>query len=227
MLKNNKYMLLVRNKKIKEKDFIQFTTGFTLVEMLVSIAVFMSVMVIAIGSFISILNANKKSQAMKTVVDNVTFAVDSISRSIKIGKNYKCDDGATKESITLLNSCSDGGNLIQYYNEADDKYIQYIFIKSENIEEEGDGNIQKRICDGDGVCDSNGWQSMTGPVENIDIKNMKFYVLGTDTEGNTWGEKKQPRVIITVEGTSGDKNMISNTSFMLQTMVSQMDRVRN
>lgn len=216
---------MLKNKKISK---IRSITGFTLVEMLVSIAVFMTVMVIAVGSFISILNANKKSQAMKTVVDNVTFAVDSISRSIKVGSNYKCALNATKNSITLLSSCPDGGNLIQYYNTVGGNYVQYIFIKTEDMEEnEGEGNIQKRVCNTEESCDTNGWQSMTGPVSNVNIKNMKFYVLGADTEGQERGSRKQPRVVITVEGSSGEQNMVSNTSFMLQTMISQMDRLRN
>jgi type II secretory pathway pseudopilin PulG len=210
--------MIKSSKKIEE--------GFTLVEMLVSIAVFMTVMVIAVGSFISILNANKKSQAMKTVVDNITFAVDSISRSIKVGNNYKCDDNATKESIELSNSCPNGGNLIQYYNVVDKTYVQYIFIKTDDIVSDIEGNIQKRICqpnkDGCGA-----WRSMTGPVSNINIKNMKFYVLGADTDGQQRGSREQPRVIITVEGASGDENMYSNTSFMLQTTISQMDRVKD
>lgn len=213
-------MLFFRSKKTEKE-------GFTLVEMLVSIAVFMTVMTIAVGSFISILNANRKSQAMKTVVDNVTFAIDSISRSIKTGQDYKCANG-TKDSVELLTSCPDGANFIQYYNSTDGKYTQYIFVKTEDIDPDslGEGNIQKRICSLDnGGCGD--WQSMTGPVSNINIKNMKFYVLGTGTEALPYGSKKQPRVIITVEGASGDESVYSNTSFMLQTTVSRMYRLSN
>ncbi len=222
MLKNNKNMLFFKNKE----------KGFTLVEMLVSIAVFMTVMTIAVGSFISILNANKKSQAMKTVVDNVTFAIDSISRGIKIGTEYKCgtNDNVNKNSVSLsTTNCVDGSNLIQYYNEISGEYIQYIFVKTEDVNLDGDrgeGNIQKRICDSDNSgCDE--WQSMTGPVSNINIKNMRFYILGIGTSNEPRGSREQPRVIITAEGASGDQSMYSNTSFMLQTMVSQINRIRN
>ena len=218
MLKSNKNMLFFKSKE----------KGFTLVEMLVSIAVFMTVMTIAVGSFISILNANKKSQAMKTVVDNVTFAIDSISRSIKTGQDYKCANSTKDSKVELITSCSEGGNFIQYYNSTDGKYTQYIFVKTEDIDSDslGEGNIQKRICslDNDSCGD---WQSMTGPVSNINIKNMKFYVLGTGTEALPYGSKKQPRVIITVEGASGDESVYSNTSFMLQTTVSRMYRLAN
>lgn len=223
MLKSNKNMLSFRSNKIEEK-------GFTLVEMLVSIAVFMTVMTIAVGSFISILNANKKSQAMKTVVDNVTFAIDSISRSIKTGIDYKCGINiSSKNNFDLSETnCADGSSLIQYYNEVSGEYIQYIFVKTDDIDpgSVGEGNIQKRICSSDnGDCGE--WQSMTGPVSNINIKNMRFYVLGTETDGQPRGSREQPRVIITVEGASGDQNMYSNTSFMLQTMVSQINRIRD
>ncbi|MFA5934475.1 MAG: prepilin-type N-terminal cleavage/methylation domain-containing protein [Candidatus Paceibacterota bacterium] len=214
--------------------------GFTLVEMLVSIAVFMSVMVVAVGAFISIINANRKSQAMKSVVDNVTFAVDSISRSIKVGNDYRCTESTNANGNPefilgefSVNGCSDGGNVFQYYDINNGRLVQYVFLNSDYLRTipngENQGNIQRRYCDiseSGNDCTSS-WQSLTGPINNIDIKNMKFYVLGTGTEGETRNyerTRRQPRVIITVEGSSGDSSQISNTNFMLQTTVSQMDR---
>ena len=221
------------NKRIRKGGLL---TGFTLVEMLVAIAVFMSVMVIAMGSFISILNASRKSQAMKIVVDNVTFAVDSISRSMKVGNDYKCASSIDGSTFTFgSDDCASGTNVFQYYDISNNKYVQYIFLKSSYLREHGgenEGNIQRRYCVGDNTdCDTTGgWQSLTGPINSIDIKNMKFYVLGTGTEAETRNAsrtRKQPRVIITVEGSSGDVTQMSTTNFMLQTTISQMDRNNN
>ncbi len=226
MLKN-KDQKIIRGRILK---------GFTLVEMLVAIAVFMSVMVIAMGSFISILNASRKSQAMKIVVDNVTFAVDGISRSMKVGNDYRCSNQNNGFSVDFsISNCADGGNAFQYYDISNNRYVQYIFLKSTWLRGDGkenQGNIQRRYCDVDTGCPDNstGWQSLTGPINSIDIKNMKFYVLGTGTEGETRNDgrtRRQPRVVITVEGSSGDVVNMSATNFMLQTTVSQMDRNNN
>ena len=102
------------NQRLKNKNR-SLLEGFTLVEMLVAIAVFMSVMVVAIGALMSIINANKKNQAIKSVVDNVTFALDSISRDMRSGINYKCSpDGSSYTSDNCINSVSTGINYIQY-----------------------------------------------------------------------------------------------------------------
>ena len=64
--------------------------GFSLVEMLVAIAVFMSVMVVAVSALITIINSNKEAESIKATTDNVTFAIEGISRDMRIGTNYRC-----------------------------------------------------------------------------------------------------------------------------------------
>jgi type II secretory pathway pseudopilin PulG len=219
-------MRIYSNNKIIRKG--RLLTGFTLVEMLVSIAVFMSVMVVAMGSLISIINANRKSQAIKNTVDNITFVLDSISRKVQLGDDYICSNGVSIDFSCSGDegcNCSIGGNAIQYYDKNKDKIIQYVFIKSPN-EENGDGNIQQRICDNLGsICGGFGdWQNLTGPVSNVNIKNMTFYVLGVGANDDSTpsGDRRQPRIIITAEGLVGSEN--SGGNFMLQTSISKTGR---
>jgi prepilin-type N-terminal cleavage/methylation domain-containing protein len=59
--------------------------GFTLIELLVSIALFSIVMTIALGAIITIADSNKKARSLMSVMNNLNFAVDNISRSFSTG----------------------------------------------------------------------------------------------------------------------------------------------
>jgi prepilin-type N-terminal cleavage/methylation domain-containing protein len=194
--------------------------GFTLVEMLVSVAIFLSVMIIAVGSLISIINANRKSQGIKSVVDNVTFAIESISRDTRNGTNYKCLGSNADADF----NCSSGGPEVSYLPSGGANLVHYRF-KSLGLAF-GEGNIQKCIETGAASgCDSNSsnWQSMTAPTVNI--TNMVFYVLGLGKPGGVGQtDGRQPRVIITAQGVITDKDG-TQTSFNLQTTASERARL--
>lgn len=80
-------MLINKNKKEK----FQQSKGFTLIELLVSLALFSIVIVIILGAIISISDANKKARSLMTVMNNLNFAVDSMTRSFKTGSNPNDD----------------------------------------------------------------------------------------------------------------------------------------
>lgn len=191
--------------------YLKKDKGFTLVEMLVSIAVFMIVMTVAVGSLVSIINANKKAQAIKNIINNINFAIESISKDMRMGTDYSCLTDSGVET-----TCLAYGNVGVKYKNAEGNYIRYRFVRSDDVGI-GQGNIQRS--DDDGTT----WQSLTAPTVNVNITNMKFYVLGIGTKNLTYGAKKQPRVIITLEGTSGANNG-SQTYFNMQTTVSQRAR---
>lgn len=68
--------------------------GFTLIEIIVSLAVFIVVAVIAVGAFLRILDANKQAQALETAMTNANFALDSMTRDLRVGYGYDCYNGA-------------------------------------------------------------------------------------------------------------------------------------
>jgi type II secretory pathway pseudopilin PulG len=204
--------LIRRDKNTTSK----LVCGFTLVEMLVAIAVFMSVMVVAVTALISIVNANRKSQAIKSVVDNVTFAIDSISRDMRSGTDYRCGDLSSSGLLSDGSDCGNGSGGIQYKN-PDNTFTQYRFVSTE---ESPIANIQKRSCTPN--CAS--WLAMTAPISNVNITNMTFYVLGSETSLSARGSRRQPRAIITLEGVAGDDTKGTKTTFQIQTTVSQSVR---
>ncbi|MEN9614165.1 MAG: hypothetical protein RLZZ347_472 [Candidatus Parcubacteria bacterium] len=64
------------------------SAGFTLLEMIVAIFIFSIVVTIASGAMLSMISANRKAQALKTVMNNVNLALDSMSRDIRFGASY-------------------------------------------------------------------------------------------------------------------------------------------
>ena len=76
-----------------KKQSIQ--SGFSLVEMMVAIAIFMVVAVVAVSALLKIVDADRKSKTLQDTVNNINFAMDSITREIRVGSAYTCGSGST------------------------------------------------------------------------------------------------------------------------------------
>jgi len=79
--------------------------GFTLIEILVSLAIFSVVAVIAIGALVRVTSANRQAQAIQSGVNNVSFIIDTISREMRTGTFYNCSTNPSFSAITF-NGCS-------------------------------------------------------------------------------------------------------------------------
>src|SRR6185312_12226251 len=64
--------------------------GFTLIEVMVSVAIFSLVMVIALGALLAISVSDRKAESLKSVINNLNFSLDSLSRSIRTGTSWNC-----------------------------------------------------------------------------------------------------------------------------------------
>lgn len=64
--------------------------GFTLIEMIVAIAIFMVVAVVAVGSLVRIVALNRQAQTLQSSVNNVSFALDSLAREVRQGSKISC-----------------------------------------------------------------------------------------------------------------------------------------
>lgn len=76
---------------------ILFNKGFTLIEMMVALALFTIVITIASGSILSLIGANAKGQGEQNTMSTITFALDSMTREIRTGISYY---GTTMAIIT-------------------------------------------------------------------------------------------------------------------------------
>jgi prepilin-type N-terminal cleavage/methylation domain-containing protein len=183
----------MRTKNKTNKSFTSKSTtdGFTLIELMVAVSIFIIVMTISMGSIIGVFDANRKSRSLTTVLNNLNLAVESMSKEMLFGKNYHCGSG----TITEPQNCPSGDDFIS-------------FLSSDNIQityRLNNQSIEKRLDSGDFI-------SVTAP--EIIIDDLIFYTLGAGTSDNL-----QPKVIIKIQSHAG--TMEGRTDFTLQTLVSQ------
>lgn len=65
--------------------------GFTLIEMIVSLGVFSVVVTIAVGALLILISSNRQLQNEQSVLSNLSFAIDSMTREMRTGSHYYCD----------------------------------------------------------------------------------------------------------------------------------------
>jgi len=176
------------------------TGGFTLVELMVSVSLFAIVMVISMGSVVSVFDANKKSQSLRTVMDNLNSTMEAMTRTIRFGSVYHCD--VSKGDITLPRDCGNNDSSSSFVVRAvDGKRVTYKLVG---------GAIARSIDGGPNYFLTSG---------DVTIQALSFRVFGSPAYSGG-ADLYQPQVIIVVKGFAGTK-ATSQSSFTLETTVSQ------
>lgn len=182
--------------------------GFTLIEMLVAVAVFSVVMLIAVGSLLTLVDANRKAQAIKSVMNNLNFALESMVRNARVGSNYHCDptDALPDANIDTPRDCASGGLLFAFEasdgdpSDPTDQQV-YRFIN---------GSIERS--------DDSGATFIRVTAPEVRIEEMSFYVIGAPRGDSPLD--LQPKMIVTVRGFAGATEK-AKTEFSLQAVSSQ------
>ncbi len=183
--------------------------GFTLIEIIVALAVFMILVTLGIGALLRIIDAHAKTQSLQLVMNNLNFTVESMSRHIRFGNNYDCDI-----SDDILDSCIGGGEEVGIIFEGESMVYKLGTLDNED----GDASASSAI--------GSIWQKVGSESSRrltsseVDIEELKFYVYDTATLAD--GNDDQPRVTIVIEGRAGLKQAVSS-DFVLQTTVNQRD----
>lgn len=179
---------------------IIFQKGFTLVELMVAISLFAVIMVLSMGSIFSVFNANKKSQTLRAVMDNLNFTLEAMTRTIRFGSNYHCD--ATTGVISVPRDCAGGADSFSILDSGGHQ-VTYK-LSGTRIARTVDGGSDYYLTSGD-----------------VTIQKLKFYVYGSTLYSNG-GDLYQPQVIMVVGGYAGSSTKPSaQSTFTLQTTVSQ------
>ncbi len=180
-------------------------SGFTLIEMLVSVSIFTLVMLITTSSIFVIVASNKKAEALKSVMDNLSFALESMTRDIRTGSTYTCLTVSGGITYTVSGSNCPGG----------DPGFQFV---SNQQSYNGNSIIiqfylwQGRIWENQLNSSWTGAVAITAP--EINVSSLQFYLVGAP-KGDTF----QPRVLMSVIGTAGASS--TQTQFDVQTTLSQ------
>ena len=165
--------------------------GFTLIELMVAISIFIVVMTISMGSILGIFDANRKSRSLKTVLNNLNLSIESMSKEMRFGTNYHCGSG----NVEVPQNCPSGETLISFLSSDN---VQITYRLNNQVIEKKTGNDP--------------YIAITAP--EIVIDDLVFYALGAGT-----GDTLQPKVLIKIQSHSGTDKSRSN--FTLETLVSQ------
>jgi prepilin-type N-terminal cleavage/methylation domain-containing protein len=188
--------------------------GFTLVEMIVSLALFAVVATMSVGTVVVLLDGNRDLRGEQATISNVQFALDVMTRDIRTGYDYICDTstsgvifGSTHNSMTGTTDCEDGftnGNANAQHG------VSFIVANSSSgvpermayYYDRGEAGIFRRIGNGDP-------ESILS--ESITLNDANFIVTGTSKT-----DEIQPTVTILLEVEAAD-----GLPFELQTTVTQ------
>ncbi len=203
--------------------------GFTLVETLVSLAIFSIVMVTSVGIVLSVITSNKRNQAINSVVNNLNYSIESMVRDIKTGFSYKCNYNPTVNQTVVEfkdePSGCDGSMinniaLISNINSGQEKIVKYEYKPAVGNET---GYIEKTVYTDNGIDITKETYPLTDRF-NIDIQIMSFgSQSGTplyDASGATNPSPSQPSVSLLIKGTA-KVNAINISDFFIQTLISQ------
>ena len=182
--------------------------------MLVAFGIFAVIMVIAVGSLLSLLEANYRARAFKVVVNNLHFAFENMSRNLRTGSVYHCDakKDTAREPIRKPRDCATKGAESIVFTAHDGTRIVYEKIGTAIM------RAMMPLKDGRyGDIKAHDYLPITAP--EIEVARLKFYVAGSESSD----DHEQPRVLIVASGVI--KNLKgkekTKTPFNIQTLVSQ------
>ncbi len=202
-----------KRKLCTENYALKTNSGFSLVEILVSLSLFIIVLTMAVGSLLVLISANAKAQNIQAAVGNVQFALDSMTREIRTGYAYYCSTNVSTNITGSFDQTSDcnkgaylsiieGGKSLTGDNTSNSR-LAYRYNSTTKA-------IERKIGTGS-------WYSLTDPSVSID--QMHFNVSGT-TEHSVDGSTVQPNVTIYIVGSvAGVED--TDTTFTMQTTVTK------
>jgi prepilin-type N-terminal cleavage/methylation domain-containing protein len=187
--------------------------GFTLVEMAVASGIFAVVILVAIGSVISLNDANRKARTIRIATDNISAALDSMTRSIRMGSYMHCDVTVTTPAITSPRDCamtandaSSGGATSLVF---EGQYGSRFNANDQIAFRLNTGRIERSTCGGNTILCP--WQQLTAP--EITINSLRFFVEGSA------GGADQPFVTVIIRANTNPAATRIATPFNVQTTI--------
>lgn len=167
--------------------------GYTLLEMIVSVGLFAIVMLAATGAYLSLVKLDRHARAVNSVANNLSFAIDSMARSIRTGTEYACDANSGSPNCTA----TPGDSFSFEDSEVPSRSVVYAV---------SDNQLVASIDGGTPV-------PLTDP--RVHVESLSFYVRGVGT-----GDGTQPQVIFNIQGTMST-GPTASTTFVIQAGATQ------
>ncbi len=179
--------------------------GFTLLEMVTSMGIFLVIVVSAIGVTIDIMNAQVRAAETQAIQDNVRFSLELITKELRTGFGYQ----NTSFGLNCVGSGFDPIHELTFTNSEGTQITYYWDSRPENL------TIMRMS---DSVNHQNcGETAYTQPLtsDEVRVKNLRFVLHGA-TRGSSDG---QPIATIVLQVQSADPRLSSPVSLSLQTSI--------
>ena len=200
-----------------------YNGGFTIIETMIVVSLFIVITTVGMGA---LLNANlvfQKSQNMRSLIDNMNFVMEEMSRSLRTGYNYHCVNLQSIESSTELSkpkSCDTNAPVgwgVAFENVYGDNTANDVPVP-DPVDNEDQwvykieaGKIFKS------TNSAASFVQLTSDEIFVDPELSYFVVSGAESPSKS--DFKQPLITIRLVGSITYQNVV--TSFALQTTVSQ------
>lgn len=181
--------------------------GFSLVEVLVSLSIFIVVVTISVGALMSLIAANARARNTQAAMTNISYALDSMTRDMRTGTDYDCEaaadlsTGVTTDTFDCTNSSSIS------FNEGGQSLTRGLPSRRVAYRLKGT-SIERRLSNGS-------WLAVTAP--EIQITTLHFFTTGSIRNDANF---LAPQVSIYIEGTAGT-DILEQGHFNVQTTVTQ------
>lgn len=188
--------------------------GFTLVELLVTMAIFMSVLTIAVGALFSAQVVNTRLEQTQSVLDGVNLATEVIIRDIRYGSQFYCATVLPNPAVVPPQECTypTSGTVLVFRptialpgtTDPDNDRVAYYL---------SNGMIYKNIYPYGGVM-----QTQQISSNDVDIDKLAFYSEGLKPSTGAGADNNQPLITMVLAGlTIPRKATAEPVSFSVQT----------
>jgi len=194
--------------------------SFTLLEILITVAVFGVAMVLVSGTFLRGAMRQRELIEVQNVADNLRAVMEIMTREMRMAKRDK--DGTCLESdyqnfsfclIRLDNFQCNSGTNRPFSQLISGEGIKFLNYKNECVVYFKDGDFLKK-----GVKKEVGFETATLSSANIKIEKLNFWLRGESPK-----DQLQPRVVIVLKGVGKSGKTISSISTQTTVSLREVD----
>ena len=173
-----------------------FKKGFTVIELMVAMSMFLILIGVATGTFLGTLRTQRIITELSAANNNATQAIEQIGREIRTGYNFQRSTADTLEFVNYKNE------VVQYKLGDSDSYAFYCG--------QAVGAIGCLLKSNDG---GNTWNAITAP--EVKVKRFTAIVDGADAS-----DEFPPRVTLVIS-IAGPRNIDVNLQTTISTRVNE------
>lgn len=178
-------------------SLIRSARGFTLIELIVSIAIFSIVMLVATGAYLSLISMDRRARATNDVVTSLSFGLDEMARSIRTGSDYQCGHGAGVD-------CWPNSGSTFLFTDENRCPVSFALLNGQLVESIGVGSGCTTITNA----------PLTDP--RVTVTSLQFFLRGSAP-----GDAYEPNVIISIKGTVTPDQATGPIDFTIETSATQ------